>query len=192
MTFVGSRSRLALGGLLFVSSVLAVGCGAADGGASEGSALEDPDHRKLDAGSRDGGDSGVLDAGDAGEAGDSGASFAGTWTVAAADVTSAGFSSLTLAAGGTYTQTGRTDGESETGAWSEPTTIDIDPDFGSPPVGMHGPYIQLDNDPLGDGEWVYGFSESADGSALTLTLYAQRNGMGLRWAGVETINLVKD
>jgi len=110
----------------------------------------------------------------------------GDWKVTS-DVTAAGFATLQLNSDSTYAQTGRTDGQSEKGTYSEPSTISIDPDFGSPPAGMTGPYLQLTTDDTGDGEWVYGYALSQD--SLTLTRYAQRFGMGLRWASVETITL---
>jgi len=114
----------------------------------------------------------------------------GTWQAATtADAVRAGFQTLALA-GGSWTETGRSDGQPPSGAYTLPASIDIDPSFGSPPAGMHGPYLEIDNDPDGDGEWVYGWSEAADGSALTLTLYAARAGMGLRWATPTTIALV--
>ncbi len=66
-----------------------------------------------------------------------------------------------------------------------------DPSFGSAPTGMHGPYLQLAETGDNDGDWIYGFSEAADGSALTLNLYARSLGMGLRWANpAVTIKLV--
>jgi hypothetical protein len=97
---------------------------------------------------------------------------------------------VTVTDDGAWTDTGRTDDESPGGDYTLPATISIDPDFGAPPAGMHGPYVELDNAPLGDGEWIYNYAESADGSTLTLTLYAQRMGMGLRWAPVKMIDFV--
>lgn len=110
----------------------------------------------------------------------------GNWKVTS-DVTAAGFATLELNSDSTYVETGRTDGQSEKGRYSEPATVSIDPSFGSPPAGMTGPYLQITTDQDGDGEWVYGYTLTQD--SLTLTRYAQRNGMGLRWASVETISL---
>jgi hypothetical protein len=118
----------------------------------------------------------------------------GTWKPAtSADRTSAGFATLTIAGGGAWSETGRTDGDTASmGAYSEPLTVPItDPSFGSAPAGMAGPYLQLAETGDDDGDWIYGFSEAADGSALTLNLYARSLGMGLRWANpAVTIKLV--
>ncbi len=118
------------------------------------------------------------------------APLVGSWTVGStADGTAIGFHSLTIAADGTWSETGRTDGEPPTGNFTLPSSIPVDPDFGPPPAGLAGPFIAIDDSPDGDGEWVYGWSVSADGKTLTLTLYAERRGMGLRWATPVTIAL---
>ena len=52
---------------------------------------------------------------------------------------------------------------------------------------MTGPYLQLVTDDTGDGQWDYGYTLAQD--SLTLVRYAQRNGMGLRWAAPLTITL---
>jgi hypothetical protein len=118
----------------------------------------------------------------------------GTWKPATTtDRTNAGFATVTIGGGGAWSETGRTDGDTDSqGMYSEPLTVPItDPDFGSPPAGMHGPYLQLAETGDGDGDWIYGFSEAADGSELTLNLYARSLGMGLRWANpAVTIKLV--
>jgi hypothetical protein len=117
--------------------------------------------------------------------------FEGSWRVADSDVAAAGFATLTVNADGTWSETGRTDDQPQSGRYTRPSTIDIDPSFGNAPAGMTGPYLEIDNDPNGDGEWVYGAAvESVDGSTLTMTLYAQRFGMGLRWATPATLHLV--
>ncbi len=118
----------------------------------------------------------------------------GAWKPATAkDQTNAGFTTVTFAGGGAWSQTGRTDGDTAAqGMYSEPLTVPItDPSFGSVPTGMHGPYLQLAETGDNDGDWIYGFSEASDGSSLTLNLYARSLGMGLRWANpAVTIKLV--
>ena len=117
----------------------------------------------------------------------------GNWKVkTAADGAAAGFQTITFVAGGSWTETGRSDDQPQTGNNTRPGSIDIDASCGQPPAGMHGPYVEVDNNPNGDGEWVYGWTESANRSSLTLTLYAQRFGMGLRWATPTSINLVAE
>ena len=118
-----------------------------------------------------------------------GGGVTGTWKVTS-DQTAAGFSTIAIHTDATYLQTGRTDGQPESGTYTQPETFTLDPDFGAPPAGMTGPYIVLDNAPQGDGEWVYGWTEA--GSQLTLNRYAQRNGMGVRWAAALTIELAAE
>ena len=118
----------------------------------------------------------------------------GTWKPATTkDQTNAGFTTVTISGGGAWSQTGRTDGDTDAqGMYSEPLTVPItDPSFGSAPAGMHGPYLQLAETGDNDGDWIYGFSEAADGSSLTLNMYARSLGMGLRWANpAVTVKLV--
>ena len=118
----------------------------------------------------------------------------GTWKPAtSADRTKAGFATVTISGGGAWSETGRTDGDTDSqGMYSEPLTVPItDPSFGSPPAGMHGPYLQLAETGDNDGDWIYGFHEAADGSSLMLDLYARSLGMGLRWSTpAVTIKLV--
>ena len=118
----------------------------------------------------------------------------GTWKPATStDAANAGFTTVTIGGGGAWSETGRADGDTDAeGLYAEPLTVPItDPSFGSAPAGMHGPYLQLAETGDSDGDWIYGFSEAADGSALTLNLYARSLGMGLRWANpAVTIKLV--
>lgn len=115
----------------------------------------------------------------------------GMWECATtADAQRAGFETLMLEADGSWNETGRTDDQPPMGAWTQPSDPGVDPSYGAAPAGMHGPYVAINNAPDGDGAWVYGWSEAANGSTLTLTLYAQRFGMGLRWATPTTIALV--
>ena len=62
---------------------------------------------------------------------------------------------MTLSGGGAWSETGRTDGDTDSqGGYSEPLTVPItDPSFGSPPAGMHGPYLQLAETGDNDGDW---------------------------------------
>jgi hypothetical protein len=115
----------------------------------------------------------------------------GLWECATtADAQRAGFETVALEADGTWSETGRTDDQQEMGTWTQPADPGVDPSYGAAPTGMHGPYVAINNEPDGDGAWVYGWSEAANGSTLTLTLYAARGGMGLRWATPTTISLV--
>lgn len=113
----------------------------------------------------------------------------GKWKVTS-DQTAAGFSTIAINPDATYSQTGRTDGQVETGTYTQPETFTLDPDLGAPPAGMKGPYLVLTNAPSGDGEWVYGWTAGTD--TLTLDRYAQRNGMGVRWASKLTIQLAAE
>lgn len=118
----------------------------------------------------------------------------GTWKPATSkDQTNAGFATLTIGGGGAWSETGRTDGDTDSqGMYSEPLEVPItDPDYGPAPAGMHGPYLQLRETGDNDGDWIYGFSMPSDGSSLTLNLYARTLGMGLRWSNpAVTIKLV--
>ena len=118
----------------------------------------------------------------------------GTWVPAtAADLAAATFTTLTLQSNWIWYESGQGfDGTPSAGVYSQPSTISIDPSFGSPPAGMTGPYLQVTDNSRGDGQWDYGaVKQSADGSTLTMTLYAMRGGMGLRWAKPTIVHLVR-
>lgn len=118
----------------------------------------------------------------------------GTWVPAtAADLAAATFTSLTLQSNEIWYESGQGfDGTISAGVYSRPTSIPVGSDYGSPPAGMTGPYLQVTDNSKGDGQWDYGaLHVSTSGSTLTMTLYAQREGMGLRWATPTTIHLVK-
>ena len=104
----------------------------------------------------------------------------GTFRVAPADVTAAGFDSITLRSTSSWSETGHTPDATDDDAGRYVTwgSIDLSSDYGDPPAGLRGPFVSLTD--TSDGEWVYGF-DATDAGDVVLTRYAERRGMGLRW-----------
>jgi hypothetical protein len=98
------------------------------------------------------------------------------------DRAAAQFTELTLG-DGTWTESGRDDSFGSHGTYTEPSGIDISSDYGDPPAGLAGPFVSLLDEE--DGNWIYGWSQAGD--TLTLTRYAERKGMGLRWTSPPVI-----